>query len=688
MLVKVHGHMDIIQYLINLGCKPAIPNIDCVCPLHIACRNGHLEFVRYFISEQNCSPDCVGENGFTPLHYAVEGGHMDIIQYLVTELGCDCSIVNRNVLHLASYYGHTHVIGWLLHNGKLNIMAEDYSGNTFIDLAEMGSENQYGMLKLFQPFIKSTKKFPIHTFSKTVIVGNSAAGKTTLAKVITKRATTYFNQLRFGYIEHVEPNSAGIIMSHLDSWEVGKMVIYDLAGQAEYHSSHSAVMETVMHQSPATFITIVDLSNTELVIEQQLHYWLNFIESATSKTTNAYVIVVGSHADKCSNEEILEKSDSIKKFAQRRIKRHIKFVGFIFMDCRKLSSGGMQDFIDQLHKSHQSIAARAPLISYYCHLLYAFLKSKLEKAFCTLHNLVSLISLEETWLIPSEKQFLLEILTTLNDKGMIVFLLNQNKIDASWIVVDIEAVLEKINGILFAPKDFLEHREIASDTGIVRSSALRKLFPRYNINMLNEFLQTLDICHRVDLSGITSNLRSIGTSSDEKEFLLFFPCFLRCESKFPISEESFSFGWCLCCREPDYQFFISRFLHVLLLRLAKMCINSANSTNESIASDCDVWKNGICWDNCEGISTVVELVDYNQRLVVFMSTKPKTRPLKYIEHRSSVIRLIVDLQCEVCPNMTTTQYLISPALFRYSPNKFSDIHQIKMLVFLKVHSSL
>ena len=28
------------------------------------------------------------------------------------------------------------------------------------------------------------------------------------------------------------------------------MVIYDLAGHTEYHSSHSAIMETVMQQSP------------------------------------------------------------------------------------------------------------------------------------------------------------------------------------------------------------------------------------------------------------------------------------------------------------------------------------------------------------------------------------------------------------------------------------------------------
>ena len=667
------GHMSIIQYLINLGCEPETPNIDCDCPLHITCQNGHLEIVKYFIKEQNCSPDCVGENGFTPLHYAAEGGHLNIIQYLITELGCDCSIVNedgRNILHLGSYYGHTHVIEWLLHNGKLNIMAEDYSGNTCIDLAGKGSKNQYGMLKLFQPFIKSTKMFPIHTFSKTVIVGNSAAGKTTLVKVITKRATTYFHRLIFGNIEQVKPNSAGIIMSYLDSWEAGKMVLYDLAGQAEYHSSHSAVMETVMQQSPATFINVIDLSNSEVEIRQQLNYWLNFIDSATSKTTNAYIIVVGSHADKCSDETRLIKSNLIKKLAERRIKRQI-FAGMVFMDCRKISSGGMQDFIDQLHKTHQAIAARAPLISYYCHVLYAFLKSKPETAVCTLHDLAHLISLEESCPIPSEQQEFLEVLTALNDKGMIIFLKNEKELDASWIVVDIEAVLENIHGILFAPTDFLEYHEIASNTGIVHSSALQKLFPQYDIEMLTGFLQTLDLCHRVNLSGIATNLKSIGTSSDEQECVLFFPCFLSYQSKvLPSDNSQYSFGWCLCCRDQDDQFFTSRFLHVLLLRLAYTA-SSISCDEDTISPNykraCNVWNNGISWDNDEGITTVVELVDTNRRVLLFMSKKDKTNPLNYIKQRSSVIKLIVDLQRQLSQNMTTTQYLISKALFNNSP---------------------
>ena len=667
------GHMKIIQCLITeLGCDPTIPDSDGCLPLHIASLNGHLNVVKYFIIELSFDSNCRNKNGSTPLHCATEGGHMNIIQYLVTNVkSCDSSVVDnegKNILHLASYYGHPQIVEWLLHLGQFDIIATDKFGQTCIDLAGYKNKNRYEMLELFEPFIESSKEFPIHTFSKTVIVGNSSAGKTTLAKVITERARAYFWS-KYGNVGEVQPNSAGIVMSQVQSKEAGKMVLYDLAGQAEYHSSHSAVMETVMHQSPATFIIVIDLSNENHKIVQQLRYWLNFTDSVTFKCKKeSCLIVVGSHSDK--EKKFQKKLIRIDNFMQRRAKSQ-DFLGIFTMDCRKINSKNTKTFISVLHKSHRSIVSRAPSMSYYCHLLYGFFKSKPEIAVFTLSNLIDLIpvSIKKLCPIQSEQQFFVELLTTLNNKGMIIFLKNENELDASWIVVDIEAVLEKINGVLFAPKEFLEHQDIASNTGIVRSSALHQLFPQYDIEMLTGFLQTLDLCHHVNLSGITTNLHSIGQSTDKKEHLLFFPCLFRYEPSFSISDGCFSFGWCLCCREPDYQFFTSRFLHVLLLRLADM--STASSDNDTKSSNyeraCDVWNNGICWDNEEGITTVVELLDFNRRVVVLMSTSEETRPMEYIKYRSSVIRLILDLQHELCPNMQTTQYLICQAIFRNSP---------------------
>ena len=345
-------------------------------PLYIACINGHLNATKYFISEKNCDPNSRGQNGFTPLHYASQGGHLNIIKYLITELGCDPSMVDHNsrtFLHWASYYGHISVVQWLLHNTQVDIMAKDIKGDTCIDLAK----HHYEILNILEPLVDSSKCFPIHKFGKIVLTGNSAAGKTTLAKVIAKRATkqsiNWLDSRR--KIKEVETHTAGIVPSQVDSWGGRQVSCFDLAGHTEYHSSHSAVMETVMQQSPATFINVIDISNSDAKIAQQLHFWLNFIDNATCRTNiKSCLIVVGSHADLLSKEEFQSKSTFISDVLESRGTQQ-DFMGVVSMDCRRLDSKDTRNFISLLCQCQLTLSTRAPSLSYYCHLLYAFLKS-------------------------------------------------------------------------------------------------------------------------------------------------------------------------------------------------------------------------------------------------------------------------------------------------------------------------
>ena len=668
--------MNIIQHLITeQGCDPRTPDNNGALPTYIACLSGHLSVTKYLITVKHCDPTCRGQYGCTPLHYAFEGGHMNIIQYLITEQGCDPVIIDRykrTALHIASYSGDTNIVQWLLDDGRIDIMAKDNSGKTCIDLAGH-LKNRYHLLKLFQPLVESTKLFPIHTYGKTVLTGNSGVGKTTLAKVITERSTTYFNRFRFGNVQQVESHTAGIVPTHVESWEVGNMALFDLAGQAEYHSSHSAIMETVMQQSPATFINVTDLSNSDAEIKQQLHFWLNFIDSSTSKTTSkSCLIVVGSYADLLSKDQLQNKSTFITDLVQRKVRRQ-EFMGVVCVDCRKINTASTREFISLLHKSQQAIAARAPSVSYYCHLLYAFLQSKPEMSVCTLQELISVLTHEESP-IPLQTPFLNKLLTALNDKGMIIFLKNQQQIENSWILVDTVRLLENVHGILFAPKHFPEHCKIFSNTGIICLSSLKNLFPQYDLKMLVSFLQTLELCHHVNLSGIATNLQRIETPSPSnvEECFLFFPSLLDIHRPCILpNEEGYSFGWCLCCLDPEYQFFTSRFLHVLLLRLAYTFPLAFDTPSEIISSlnrrRCTVWTNGIFWDNEEGIRTAVELIDHNQCVVVLMSQKKESRPVECSKHRSAVIRLVRDLQQQLCPNVETAEYLISHSLLKNWP---------------------
>ena len=225
------------------------------------------------------------------------------------------------------------------------------------------------------------------------------------------------------------------------------------------------------------------------------------------------------------------------------------------------------------------------------------------------------------------------------------------------------------------------------------SSTLVKLFPNYDQDMLVSFLENFEMCHCVNLSGITTNLQDNEalpyTSVNDR--LLFFPSLL--DIKRPImklSKQAFSFGWCLKVRnQQEHHYFTSRFLHVLLLRLAYTfpLKNESTSTISQHKCTCNVWINGIFWDNEKGIRTVVELIDHNQCVVVVMSHKSGTRPVEYSKHRSAVIRLILDLHQQQCPNIDTAEYLISHSLLENWPidnvttPSISDLYPIENVAY-------
>ena len=66
-----NGHLEVVKYFITeLLCDPMDRNRRGDTPLHMACHRGHLNIIQYLISELHCNPSCVGYLGWTPLHYA------------------------------------------------------------------------------------------------------------------------------------------------------------------------------------------------------------------------------------------------------------------------------------------------------------------------------------------------------------------------------------------------------------------------------------------------------------------------------------------------------------------------------------------------------------------------------------------------------------------------------------------
>ena len=603
----------------------------------------YLNIAQYLIREEHCNPSCEDNIGYTPLHSACIRDHAHIVQYLLS-------------------------------TGRVNPLTKNQEWHTALSLA-----SDYDIIKLFQPFEECRTAFPVHTFTKLILTGDSGAGKTTITELIVRLASSTAVEC----VADVQRLTAGIVPHHIQSEQLGNFVVYDFAGQQEYYSSHAAVLEQVMRRSAAMFLCVVDLSESKEKICESLHYWLSFIDNACSTAEGrSHVVIVGSHADQVTSS-VEEKSSLLQTIiATRRVRRQ-EYVKCIAMDCRRADTDASRRLIAILTDSQKAIAASQPVIHYYSHVVYAFLRTKLNVVGCTLHDLVSVIAKENDSSLPNDQSVLVEILTTLSGKGLVLFIHHP---PSSWVVVKTEALLNEINGTLFAPDHFKEHRDLASNTGIVPVSNLHKVFPDYNSEMLVGFLTSLDFCRPVDPSVLQyTNLQT--TPSHSTADLLFFPGLVQSERPDSLVQQGgLEFGWCLKCMDP-HEFLSSRFLHILLLSVAY----KFPLAGQGLHRMCRVWRNGIFWRNYDDTTTVIELLDNNRCVLVAMSYDD-TSPVEDAKLRSSLIALVRYLQQQYCPCLNVCEFLISPDLIqRYPVGKLPDsdlfdIHHIarSMLLHKKV----
>ena len=659
-----YDQLDIINFLLSLSSVDVnitIPSYPVL--LHNACRFGTIDVVKFLVSSSTIDVNIKGTECYTPLHTACRYGQLEIIKFLMSTEQVNPMSTNTygdTALHIACSYSNVDIVKYLLSTGRTDPMAENSYQKTPVQLAE----NDYDILKLFEPFVECRVDFPVESYSKVFLCGNTTNGKSSLAHALGQRAkgVSWLERLNpFKQQEKVEPLTAGIVPHHLQSNKIGNIVLYDFAGHPEYYSSHEAVLATVMLRSPAVFIILIKLTDKLEDIEKQLYYWTSFIQNVCSRMSKkSQVIVVGSHADEeeAKNSKVLvehlDLSHILKNIGQ------LEYKAFVAMDCRKQNGREFDQFITYLLESNQAVVDRSDSISFYCHVLYAFLTTKLKKVAVTLEDLSQMLQNENEPSLPSNESVLLAFLDALSDKGLIMFIRTIDS-TSSWVIVDKLALLEKINGKLFAPSHFKEYTpNLASNTGLVRVSDLEELFPQYNVDMLVGFLKSLEFCHEIEDTHtiITTNL----SSSSEK--LLYFPALVSVE---PTSEVTITdgFGWCLWCPN-SYQFFSTRFLQVLLLRIAyefSLQINDVGiihrSSVQTLDRSCHVWKNGICWIR-DGVKTVVQISEQNRSIVLLVQPVDESLELESLQVSSLVVQKILQIKEEFCHSCDTRECLISP----------------------------
>ena len=651
-----YGSLDVMKYLINhCHCNPIITNQWGETVFCHAVR--HIDVVKYLINKCNCDPMATNSYKWTVLHEAAIIGSTDVIKYLINECNCDpmaVTVTGWTPLHSAACSGRSAVVELLLSTGKCDPLAENSDGRTPLQVASQDSR------LIFKKFGRIKSSYPVDSYINVLLMGNPGAGKSTLSHVITDTAGfVLFSSLR--NVKGVEPCTAGIVPTRLQHKTIGNIILHDFAGHSEYYSSHSAVIENLLQGSGGVFLIVVNILEKGAV--KQLHQWLTVVRNEEQKAFDkCQIIVVVSHVDKIS--------DPVERRKQKEEIQEI-IIGeqcdSVFLDCRKLGGSGVDSFHNKLSSACKSIRSTSGRnLSLYCHMMYGLLE-EIKKNILTLSDVMSAANDNDSYILPDEEEETLDVLHSLNFTGLIKVLKSEDKV---WVIVNKGILLSEVDGILFAPKTFREHVDIASNTGIVSVSGLIRLFPDYDPDMLICFLKNMELCQEMDPSFLRmTNLHQLTVGESEEgeterrgERLLFFPCLLYSDRPDDMASQVYQFGWCLQCTG-EHHFFPPRYFHILSLHLAyKLALPQEE---DKLNRYCTFWKNGLYWSNGYGVGVLVEIVDESQCVLVLMSCK---EGYNMVGVRREVIGEVISVYKESCPSLEVKELVIDPEELDYPVN--------------------
>ena len=603
-----------------------------------------------------------------------------------------------HLLHVACELDQRRVVDYLLTNVHINPNAKNDHEQSPLSLAKSkevmklliqngaDSEDMYTHYRKILGNVFS--KDPLRSPMKMFVIGHGGEGKSTLIEAMEHEPTVWSPLvnifIRPKEVDGVSQRTAGIIPQLFKSRIYGDVLFYDFAGQEAYYSSHAAVIKSAVDTCPPIFILVIGLHRDDTAITHSVSYWLGIITNQCANMEGkAPLIVVGSHADLVSDQPNLVAAK--KEVIQQAVQKFISFelVDNIIIDCRYSNSDGMKLLRQCIRTCCTSIQSMLS-VSLNSHMLLVYLLEKYpDDVAVTLLQLKSRLDIncidqelskkEKAALpfIPTTLPRLIEICKQLSDKGHILFLFNSSSPEKSFIILDKLAALAEINGTVFAPKDFKEHCQLATSTGVVPQSKLIEHFRKYSVDMLTNLLSYLELAVPIDdkevLKLINEHRTSTGTA---KERFLFCPALIRLTVPKNVFKHlptlSNYFGWVLTCVDADH-FFNPRFLHVLILRLALTFGFTPELAIDlpALQRECSVWKNGVCWCSSQGVKVLVEVIDKKQAIVLLQS---HIYSAAVLELRSLVIQKVRDAVIEFCPNVVTRELLVDPKDVNYPLN--------------------
>ena len=637
--LELTTNIDTVSLLIEQGATMA-PELVLKFAAKASIPNDHLTQLLW-------NPNIANSDGNTALHLACQADQQDTVNFLLSQTHSDPNIKNNNDEVPLQMTANSDIIKDLIRYGaQTSIMYES-------------TKSVLGTNKPIKP--------PVKMF----VVGNPSVGKSTLTAALKKTLNFVARLFTSGQVSGVEKKTVGIIPHGIESHIFGRVTVYDFAGHREFYSGHAALLKAAIQSTPPVFLLVVNLLDEENEIIQNILYWISFLENqCTLVSCKPHLIIVGSHADTLKSKGVSpqEKVNTLVSLLGSNYFINLEFIGFIPMNCQRHESTGMNDLRPLLVRSCSQLRIQEPItFNAHCFLVYLLETFKETPAvtISTIHEKIEkqLLYHREGVLdfLPKSTAALYKICVELNERGHILFLRDKKNLENSYVVIEEKSLLSEVSGTVFASEDFKQYKRLASNTGVVSLSKLAKYFPGKDLEIVIGFLTHLEFCHEISDQALFQ-LISEKYSPDFGERYYLFPALISLKAKESIWEAKcvfkYHFGWILQCTKLE-QFFSSRFLQVLLLRLAFLFAlesSSEDTDNLGIYLNCSLWKNGIFWGTHFGINMLVEIND--NKSVIVMCRFNASNLVKCLKHRSKVLHTVLECVEEFCPRTATVESFV------------------------------
>ncbi len=130
------GHVDTVQFLLNAGANPSLPDQWGNKPLHFASKVGSTAIVSELLKHK-VDINARGDYGRTPLNYAAFNGHQDVVSLLLKN-GADVNAQSgqtdgkKTPLHDAISRGHKNTVLVLLNAPNIDVYIQDANGHDML----------------------------------------------------------------------------------------------------------------------------------------------------------------------------------------------------------------------------------------------------------------------------------------------------------------------------------------------------------------------------------------------------------------------------------------------------------------------------------------------------------------------------------------------------------------------------